>query len=483
MKPRVRFAPSPTGRLHIGGLRTALFNYLFAKKHGGTFILRIEDTDQQRFVPGAFEDIVDTLQAYGLVPDEGPVRVDGKIAEQGACGPYTQSKRLASYTTAVQQLVAAGKAYPCFCTPERLQELRASQERQHLPPGYDGTCRDILPTTAAERAAAGERHIIRFRMPAAGAILATDLIRGSINFQSALLEDTVLLKSDGFPTYHLANVVDDHAMEITHVFRAEEWLPSLPLHLQLYEAFGWSAPTFGHLSHILGANRKKLSKRDGTTAAGDFLKDYLPFAMVNFISLLGWNPKSEQEFFPTYAELINAFDITQVNKAGAIFDLAKLQHLHRLHLRAADPITVAQAAGLHLTPEQARLAIPLAVEQAVTLSEIPQRLSFLLADQLAFAPTLLVPKKGEPKATQHALQSIHTFWSQLTDSAWESAHSLREQTLAWITTSGQDTSTVLWPARVALTGLAKSPDVFGVAIVLGKAKSLQRLVEASSTLS
>lgn len=482
MKPRVRFAPSPTGRLHIGGLRSALFNYLFAKKHGGTFILRIEDTDQQRLVPGAIDDIVDTFHAYGLEADEGPARVDGKIVERGTFGPYTQSKRLALYKSAVQQLHDAGKAYPCFCSSDRLRELRASQERQHLPPGYDGACRSISPTEAAERVAAGETHIIRFHMPVEGASVIPDLIRGTVTFQNALVEDAVLLKSDGFPTYHLANVVDDHAMEITHVIRAEEWLPSLPLHVQLYSAFGWTPPAFAHLSHILGTNRKKLSKRDGAVAAGDFLTDYLPIAVLNFIALLGWNPKSDQEFFPTLQELIAAFDITQVNKAGAIFDLAKLQHIHRLHLRAADPVVVAHAAGVPLTPEKARTAIPLAVEQAVTLTEIPKRLQFLLSPKLTYESALLIPKQGSALQAKNVLQLLQTFWQEVPKDIWSEAEKLRQKTLAWIVTTKQKNADVLWPARVALTGEAKSPDVFAVAVILEKDEALLRLTQAIEEL-
>ncbi len=482
MKPRVRFAPSPTGRLHIGGLRSALFNYLFAKKHGGTFIVRIEDTDQQRLVPGAIDDIVDTFHAYGLEADEGPVRVEGKIVERGTFGPYTQSKRLALYTSAVQQLLDTGKAYPCFCSPDRLRELRASQERQHLPPGYDGACKAIPPTEAANRTAAGEPHVIRFHMPTDGISTIPDLIRGTVTFQNALLEDAVLLKSDGFPTYHLASVVDDHAMEITHVIRAEEWLPSLPLHVQLYSAFGWTPPAFAHLSHILGTNRKKLSKRDGAVAAGDFLRDYLPIAVLNFIALLGWNPKSDQEFFPTLTELVEAFDITQVNKAGAIFDIAKLQHIHRLHLRAADPLLVAQAAGVVLDPAKARVAIPLAVEQAVTLTEIPKRLQFLLAPQLSYDPALLIPKQGSAQSAKNALGQLRAFWQGLPKDTWIDATTLRQSTLDWIVATHQKNADVLWPARVALTGEAKSPDVFAVAAALEFTEALERLATAIGKL-
>jgi len=477
---RVRFAPSPTGRLHIGGLRSALFNYLFAKKHGGTFILRIEDTDQKRTVPGMVEDIVDTLQAYGLVPDEGPTRSDGKLVERGDHGPYTQSQRLTRYVAAAKQLVEQGSAYPCFCTAERLRALRASQKNQHLPPGYDGLCRTLTPTDAHARIAQGEPHVVRFAMPKDGETVAEDLVRGQVTFKYATLEDSVLLKADGFPTYHLANVVDDHDMEITQVIRAEEWLPSLALHVLLYQAFAWNPPQFAHLPLILGPGRKKLSKRDGATAAADYRRDYLPLAVLNFIALLGWNPKTDRELYLNLAELAADFDLAKVHKAGAIFSLEKLKHFNRLHMKALAPTELAKVADVKLTPDEANRYLPLVIDRATTLSELQALVQFFTAATLTYDATTLVPKGGDKAVAQSALQALHDFWQG--SEAWSSAAGLKTASLNWIKKSGLTNVGVLWPARVALTGQRNSPDVFDVAIALGKERSLQRLKAAQQAL-
>lgn len=479
---RVRFAPSPTGRLHIGGLRSALFNYLFAKKHSGTFILRIEDTDQKRTVDGAVEDIVRALNAYGLVPDEGLYNPEKLGEERGNYGPYTQSKRLPLYKTAVDTLVEQGSAYPCFCSSERLQSLRTSQENQHLPPGYDGLCRNIPIDEAKVRITKGEAHVIRFRMPHDGSTVAEDSIRGKVSFSHSTLEDSVLLKTDGFPTYHLANVVDDHAMEISHVIRAEEWLPSLPLHLLLYKAFGWPTPTFAHLPLILGPGRKKLSKRDGATAASDYLRDFLPSAVTNFIAFLGWNPKTDREYYATLDELAADFELTRINKAGAIFDTKKLRHIHRQHMRAVPPSQLAKYAGLALTDAEAERYMPLAIDRAHTLPEVAEAITFLTHDTLTYDAALLVPKNGSPAETKITLAALRDFWAAL-DTEWGSATTLKTTTLAWIPEHQLTNLTVLWPARIALTGQKNSPDVFDVAVALGKTRACTRLEHAVELLA
>lgn len=483
MKPiRVRFAPSPTGRLHIGGLRAALYNYLFAKKHNGAFILRIEDTDQQRSVPGGVEDIVNTLYAYGIPPDEGVVLEGGKITERGASGPYVQSKRVATYRAAADKLVVQGSAYPCFCTPERLAALRTSQEQQRLPPGYDGACRTISPADAATRVAAGEGHVIRFRTPREGSTVVNDLVRGGVTFRHGTIEDAVLVKSDGFPTYHLANVVDDHAMEVTHVIRGEEWLPSLPLHFLLYAAFSWEAPAFAHLPLILNTNRKKLSKRDGTTAAADYLADYLPMATLNFIAFLGWNPKTEKEYYASIDELTHDFDLAKVNKAGAIFDTKKLTHLNKLHMRATDPVALAQVAKLTCTNGEARKYVPLVVERAERLSDLQPAIAFLTAAELTYDAKLLVPKNGTSAHTREVLQAFLDWLPVRPAGEWENAPALRRETFAWIAASGLTNQEVLWPVRVALSGATASPDVFDIAIALGNERTMKRIQEAIERL-
>ena len=479
---RTRFAPSPTGKLHIGSLRSALFSYLFAKHHKGTFILRIEDTDQKRTVDGAVEDIIRTLSAYGLTPDEGAYNPDNLAEERGTFGPYTQSKRLPLYREAVQTLVQQGSAYPCFCTPERLQQLRASQENQHLPPGYDGTCRALAPDVAKTRMSNGEAHVIRFAMPPEGETIAEDAVRGKVKFAHTTLEDSVLLKTDGFPTYHLANVVDDHAMHISHVIRAEEWLPSLPLHIQLYKAFGWQLPIFAHIPLILGPGRKKLSKRDGATAAADYLQEYLPSAVINFIAFLGWNPKTEKEFYESLAALIEDFDLAKVNTSGAIFDTEKLRHLNRLHMRTLPPIQLAKCAGLTLTDGEAQRYLPLAIDRATTLPEVASGIAFLKNDTLTYDATILIPKKSDAASTKNALQSLLTFWKTL-NNEWQDATTLKKVTLSWIIAQQLTNLAVLWPARVSLTGQQNSPDVFDVAIALGRARACARLEQGIAELN
>ncbi len=479
---RVRFAPSPTGYLHIGGLRAALYNYLFAKKHGGTFVLRIEDTDQQRTVAGAVEDIVATLSAYGIPPDEGVSQDGGKIVKRGEFGPYVQSHRLHMYREAAQKLVEQGSAYPCFCTSERLTALRASQEQQHLPPGYDGTCRTIAPADAATRIAAGEAHVIRFRTPREGTTQIRDLVRGDVLFRHSTIEDAVLVKTDGFPTYHLANVVDDHAMHITHVIRGEEWLPSLPLHVLLYAAFAWDAPAYAHLPLILNTSRKKLSKRDGTTAAADYLTVYLPMATLNFIALLGWNPKTEREYYATLAELVADFDLAKVNKAGAIFDTKKLIHLNKLHMRAADPVQLARAAKLTCTDHEARTYLPLVIERAERLTDLQPAIAFLTAAELTYESDILIPKNGTREHTREVLQAVLPWLQDRAVGEWGMPENLRTATLAWISEKGWTNQEVLWPVRVALSGAKASPDVFDIACALGKERTLHRVQKAIGAL-
>ncbi|RJO59279.1 glutamate--tRNA ligase [Candidatus Parcubacteria bacterium] len=473
---RVRFAPSPTGSLHIGGLRTALYNFLFARKNHGAFILRIEDTDQKRSVLGGVEEIIKTLNAFGLKYDEGPILKNGRLDEKGDSGPYVQSKRLKFYQEAASKLVAKNFAYPCFCTVERLEDIRKQQVQKNLPPGYDGFCRDLPSAESQERVKKGEKHIIRFKMPKTGQTDADDLIRGKVSFKHIFLEDAVLLKADGFPTYHLANVVDDHAMAISHVIRAEEWLPSLPLHIQLYQALNWPMPEFAHLPLILGPNRKKLSKRDNDTAAKDYLKDYLPNAILNFIALLGWNPKTNQEFYPSPENLAADFDLKKINRAGAIFELKKLIYLNRQHLRAQDPIVLAEKVGLGLSPAECQKFLPLALDRAEKLSDIPKSINFLLTDEINYSKDLLMPKHiNSETAVKENLTLIHDFLKEIPQTAWNNQGDFKNNILAWIKSQNKTNAEMLWPFRVALSGLEKSPDPFEIAVALGKKKTLQRV--------
>ncbi len=322
---RLRFAPSPTGYLHVGGLRTALFCWLYARKNGGKFIFRLEDTDQKRAVSGAENELIRMLEWAGIDIDEGP-HLGGEMA------PYRQSERLEIYNQYAGKLLDQGNAYPCFCTAERLEKLRDEQHAKGETPRYDGFCRNLSKDESARRIDSGEVHVIRMKIPEVSeSIVLNDLIRGSVSIETGQSEDQVIVKSDGFPTYHLAVVVDDHLMEITHVVRGEEWLPSFPKHLLLYRYFGWNPPQFAHLPLILNPDRSKLSKRQGDVAVEDFReKGYLPESLINFIALLGWSPKEERELF-TLPELVEEFSFERVNKSGAVFDLEKLNWMKALN--------------------------------------------------------------------------------------------------------------------------------------------------------
>jgi nondiscriminating glutamyl-tRNA synthetase len=330
---RVRFAPSPTGYVHIGSLRTALYNYLFAKKNNGSYVLRIEDTDQKRLVEDSMVNLIECLEKTGLVHDEGPTFDNGKLVQKGEYGPYIQSERLDIYKKYLSDLLEDKHAYHCFCSKERLEEVRENQRRENMTPKYDGHCRNLSKEEVQRRVAAGEEYVIRLRMPENSIISFYDEVRGDININSDEVDDQVLIKSDGFPTYHFAVVIDDHLMGITHVIRGEEWLPSTPKHVLLYEAFGWEKPTYVHLPNILNADKKKLSKRQGDVAVEDFLaKGYLPAALINYIALLGWSPDVNEEIF-SMEELIAHFDVKRVNKSGAVFDVNKLNWMNGEYLR------------------------------------------------------------------------------------------------------------------------------------------------------
>ena len=330
---RDRFAPSPTGNVHVGSLRTALYNYLFAKKNNGQFLLRLEDTDRTRYEEGAVENLLGALMVTGVVPDEGLFEEDGKIVQKGDYGPYIQSERLEIYKKYIDQLLENGQAYYCFCTKERLDEVREKQKRAAETPRYDGHCRNLPREEVEARVAAGEPYVISLKLPEDHVVTFDDAVRGRIEINTNDLDDQVLIKTDGFPTYHFAVVVDDHLMGITHVIRGEEWLPSTPKHVYLYECFGWEQPQYVHLSNILNDDHKKLSKRQGDVSVGDFLKKgYLPEALINFLALLGWSPEDEQEIF-SMDELVEAFDLSRINKSGAVFDRAKLDWMNAHYIK------------------------------------------------------------------------------------------------------------------------------------------------------
>lgn len=486
---RTRFAPSPTGFLHVGGLRTALYSYLVAKKAGGQFLLRIEDTDQSRLVESSVIDILKSLYWGGVIPDEGAkLSAAGAIVQEGTHGPYIQSERLTIYKKHADELLAAGKAYYCFCSPERLTELRATQEKNKQPTGYDGQCLGIDPAEAAKRVAAGEKAPLRIKMPKTGTTEVVDLIRGTVTFKNDLQEDFVGMKSDGFPTYHLASVIDDHDMQISHVIRGEEWLSSVPKHIQLYKHFGWEAPQFAHLSLLLNPDKSKLSKRQGDVAASDYeKKGYLPEALLNFVAFLGWNPGTEKELY-TLDELVQDFSLEKVSKAGAVFNLEKLDWYNKEYLKKLSPTDLVSRAWPWLkeaklvTDEQVNDAkfvawlggaLTLERERVATLAELPEAIGFVIALP-NYLPTALVWKKGSKEEVQKILPLLKDFLNGITESDWNKT-TLETKTKDWLVAQGFSVGSVLWPLRVALSGQEKSPGPFEIAEVLGKNESLNRL--------
>ncbi len=497
---RVRYAPSPTGYLHIGGLRTALYNVFFAKRHGGTFLLRMEDTDQARLVPGAVESLIRTFATLGIVAAEGPYVENDVLSERGAYGPYTQSQRLDVYREHAELLITKGRAYRCFCSPETLDAMRAEAQAAGRPSRYDGRCRTLSKEEQEEKMTAGS-HVIRMCVPPIGTISWIDQVRGEISFSAADIDDAVLVKTDGFPTYHLANVVDDHLMEISHVFRAEEWIPSTPKHVLLYQAFGWEPPLFGHLSWLLNADKTKLSKRQGDVAVENYLqRGYLPEALLNFVALLGWNPTADREIF-SMDELASLFDISKVNSAGAVVNFEKLDWFNRHYLKAlsseefarrAAPFLVAAdilvptgtdtwtARETQKTFSLAQLAgvVGLERERISALEELPKALAFAFAP-LVHQAAMLCWKGMSAADTVARLEAVRAFLAEQGD---VSSATLEAATKEWIAAKGWGNGEVLWPLRVALSGQEKSPGPFEMIAAFGKEESLHRVEAALHVL-
>jgi nondiscriminating glutamyl-tRNA synthetase len=490
---RTRFAPSPTGQVHIGSIRTALFSYLFAKHHGGVSVLRVEDTDQARKVEGAIENMITVMNKLGIEFDEGVVLQDGVLTQVGEFGPYIQSQRLDIYQTKVQELIAQKKAYYCFCSPERLTKLRAEQLALKKPPMYDKLCRKLsneeVKAKLMEFESAGIKPVVRQAIPEEGKTVVKDLVYGEITYDHQLLDDQILLKSDGFPTYHLAVVVDDHLMEISHVIRGEEWIPSTPKHILLFEAFGWQIPNFAHLPLILTPDKTKLSKRHGDVAVEDFLaKGYLPEVLLNFVVLLGWNPKTGQEIF-TKEELIEQFDLEKINKSGAVFDIEKLNWMNGLYLRKLSNEELLQLvlpflkqAGVNVAnyPTEFLLAIvEIEKDRLKVLSEIVEHTSFYFS-QPEYDAAILVWKKSDRADAKQKLSAVMQFLTTLSEADFRTTV-IETKLKAWIAENGFDTGSVLWPLRVSLSGLERSPSPFELISALYKNGGLDNVISRIQT--
>ena len=468
---RVRFAPSPTGYLHVGGLRTALYNYLFARGQGGTFILRVEDTDRTRLVEGAVENLIRTLGWAGLDFDEGPGR-------EGDCGPYVQSERLEIYRTHAEQLLAAGKAYRCFCSAEMLEEQRRLQTVEKRAPMYEQRCRTIPHQESEQRAADGETCTIRMKVPLLGELAFHDEIRGEVRVGVSVIDDQVLMKSDGYPTYHLANVVDDHFMRISHVIRGEEWLPSTPKHLLIYDFFGWEPPRFAHLPLLLNPDRSKLSKRQGDVAVEDFReKGYLSEALVNFVALLGWNTSDTRELF-TLPELTSAFSLDRVSKSGAVFDIDKLRWFNAQYLRALPAAALAALCGPLLGAAGFDVADSGRLEAvcAAVVSHLTTPGDIVEAGRIFYEAQVTV-EEGDARdalAAPGAQQVLATF-ARLAEaiSPW-TREAVKECIAAVQREAGVKGKALFMPIRAALTGRAHGPELPVVAELLGRSACIER---------
>ncbi len=519
---RVRYAPSPTGMQHIGGVRTALFNYLFARSKNGKFILRLEDTDRTRYDEKYVQNLYDTMSWLGIDWDEGGDK-------GGAYGPYVQSERFELYKKYAMQLIENGEAYYCFCDAERLDRIRKIQTENKMPPGYDRNCRHLTAEEVKANLDAGKPYVIRLKVPMEGETTFEDHILGTIQWKNEdISPDPVLLKSDGFPTYHLANIVDDHMMHITHVMRAQEWIPSTPLHVQMYKSFGWEHPEFCHLPMVNGADGKKLSKRHGSTSLNEFrARGYLPQAIVNYVALLGCSYEEGKEFY-TLDELAKAFKLEHLNKAPAVFDYKKLEYYNGNYIRMLSAeelykwtlpfITGTGDATLEINPENPQpkpkvgpeysgVALggdgrPYCVDKSMNMSTedvektllglmplIQERLHFLCdaAEMVHFMFTepavppsdQIIPKKLDVAKTKEVLETAKTFVSEIFGKTHDEAEVLAKENAEKL---GIKLGDFMMPIRMAVTGSRVSPPLIGSIWVLGKEKSLARIERTLATL-
>jgi glutamyl-tRNA synthetase len=488
MKPaRTRFAPSPTGQIHLGNARTALYAYLLARKTGGQFLLRIEDTDVSRTVPGAEQAIMDGLRWLGLNYDEGH-------GIGGPYGPYRQTDRRDIYTAHAKILVDKGHAYPCFCTPERLEKMRQEQQKRKENPHYDGTCRVLSPDEAAKRVANGEKHIVRFKMPQEGTTIAKDHLRGEIVTDNRQLNDQVLIKSDGLPTYHLAAMVDDHEMKITHVLRGSEWLGTFPLHVNIVRAFGWNEPTWVHLSVFLKPSGKgKMSKREAADALKDghsiFLKDlgdlgFIPEGVLNWIALMGWGVAEDDVM--SLDQMIDRFNIDTLTASAAAINFQRLDHFNATHIRLLSTEDLAARLKPYFARENLRVddatllkIIPLIRERLVTLDDCLQFGTFFFKEDVIPVKEDLIAKGLDAQASAEIARKSHEILTALADIS----HAAAEPPMrAYVESSGLSANQVFGVLRVAVTGQKVSPPLFESMEIIGREKCLARIQKAIGIL-
>ena len=484
---RVRMAPSPTGRFHLGSARTALYNYLLARKVGGQYILRIEDTDQKRFVQGAEEEIINSLEWLGISPDEGPVH-------GGDYGPYRQTERREIYHQRAWELVEKARAFPCFCTPDKLARARQEQLVRKENPRYDGTCRNLDPDEARRRVMAGEKYVIRFKMQREGSTTAVDLLRGPITIENTALDDSVLLKSDGLPTYHMAAMIDDHLMKISHVIRGSEWLSTFALHANILRAFGWEEPVWVHLSVFLKPSGKgKMSKRDTVTVMKDgysiFVEDlkglgYTPEGVLNWIALMGWGVPEDDVM--TLDQMMERFSIDSLTPSPAAINFQKLDHFNGTHIRLLTTEDLARRikpyftdAGLEVQDDTLLKVTPLIRERLVTLDDCLMFAAFFFEESVEPNPGDLVAKGLDAQQSAEIARGSHELLTSLPDLSHETAEPpMRE----YVEKSGFSASQVFGILRVAVTGQKVSPPLFESMEIIEKAKVLERLQKAIEIL-
>ncbi len=473
---RSRFAPSPTGDVHVGSLRTALYNYLYAKKNNGSFILRLEDTDRTRLKENSVETLLNALYQTKIIPDEGLV-LEEEITQTGEKGPYIQSQRLPIYQNYIKKLIDSGNAYYCFCSKERLETVREEQIKNGQTPKYDGRCRDLSETEIKERLDRGDEYVIRLKLPENKDISFKDEIRGDITVNTNDLDDQVLIKADGFPTYHFAVVVDDHLMGITDIIRGEEWLPSTPKHSYLYELFGWEKPRFYHLSNILNKNRKKLSKREGDVSVESFLnKGYLPEALVNYLALLGWSPEDNQEIF-SLEELVKEFDLNRINTTGAIFDINKLNWINSQYIKNLTDEELFEKlrpffkeTEIELTPQ----IVNLLKDRLEYLAQGPEILDEFLKSNFEISdPEMLELLKEDsvPILYNALIEKI----SEVDELTSEKAQKILKEIQKEHKAEKVKGKMLYMPTRIFLTGQMHGPDLSLIMEVLGKEEVLARL--------
>ena len=485
-KPRLRFAPSPTGFLHIGSLRTVLFSYLIAKNLKGEFILRIEDTDEKRKVAGSEKKLIDILDWIGIKFDEGAY-IGGKYES------YIQSKRNKIYQKYIQKLIDTGEAYYCFCSAERLQKTREDQQKKKIAPRYDRRCRGLSKEEINKKLKAGEKFVIRQKMPINGDIIVKDELRGKIIFKAKELEDHVLIKSNGVPTYQFASVVDDHLMNITHVTRAEEWIPSLPKNILLYKSFNWKPPKFIHYPVVLNKEGGKLSKRQGDVAVEDYRdKGYLPEALINFTALLGWSPygknitdndsKNKNIEILSIDELIKKFDYHKIGTSPAIFDTEKLDYFNGYYIRQINldklvKLCLPFLSGLDnkkYSSEYIKQVISLEQERLKKLSDIKDLTKFFFIDKLDYQAELLIWKKMDKIEAKQNIEKIYELLKKIPKENWTN-DSIEDCIISYLKINELKVGNYLWPMRVALSGQKASPGPFDIAEVLGMDKTLERI--------